>query len=194
MDSFSKIYSTGKWGIGSGPGSYKENTVEYRAFLQNYILENNVQSIIDVGCGDWQIFKLLNLDQVIYTGYDCVSDVIKTNSELYASPNIWFECLDLTTCANRLEADLIIVKDVFQHLSFKNIFKIWSIIKNNTVLLVNDSIEKENKDIQDGGYRELNLEKEPFNLDPPLFVYSVKNSSHSIKHKSVHLIHPKGFN
>ena len=32
---FKEIYKKGIWGVGSGPGSYRRNTVEYRKLLQD---------------------------------------------------------------------------------------------------------------------------------------------------------------
>ncbi|MBI4414995.1 MAG: SAM-dependent methyltransferase, partial [Candidatus Kerfeldbacteria bacterium] len=51
---FEKIYKDKVWYKGSGSGSLPENTTTYRDFLQKYIKQNNIKSILDLGCGDWQ--------------------------------------------------------------------------------------------------------------------------------------------
>ena len=58
-DTFNRIYATGRWatdatGKGtSGSGSTLEITREYRAYIEDFIKKHAVNSVIDVGCWDW---------------------------------------------------------------------------------------------------------------------------------------------
>jgi len=57
---FTEIYEKKLWGSGknefySGRGSENFNTGEYRKYLQNFILEQNISSVIDLGCGDFRV-------------------------------------------------------------------------------------------------------------------------------------------
>lgn len=52
----------------SGPGSSVLNTVEIRDLLQDVIINYNIKSILDLGCGDWNWFQLINLSGVQYEG------------------------------------------------------------------------------------------------------------------------------
>ena len=62
-DTFNRIYATGRWatdvtGKGtSGSGSTLEITREYRAYIENFIKKHAVKSVIDAGCGDWELFE-----------------------------------------------------------------------------------------------------------------------------------------
>ena len=79
---FTNIYRNGIWNDNrseipkSGPGSSVENTIVFRTFLDKLCNENDIKSIVDVGCGDltWMPFTecFKNLQ---YTGIDIVDFV-----------------------------------------------------------------------------------------------------------------------
>ena len=127
-ETFQAIYEQKVWGEDvsdsypgqSGNGSSLEFNKEYIDFLQHFIRLYGVQSVVDVGCGDWRcgvsIYK--NLPLVKYTGYDCYSDVVDSHVKNYKplSPLWNFETKNCLLEANSMvEADLLIVKDVLQH-------------------------------------------------------------------------------
>ena len=165
---FSKIYKEDLWHGGSGAGSEIENVKEYVDILQKYIDKPEIKTVLDLGCGDWQFSKFLDLSSVSYLGVDVVESVIESNSSLYSSPNIEFISRDITTYEVP-KVDLIICKDVLQHLCNKDVIEILiKIIKSSKFsLITNDftSGDKVNKDINNGNYRCLDLSLSPFNLD-----------------------------
>src|SRR5689334_18951608 len=64
-DVFTDLYNSSHWGSDenggtSGEGSMLETTVEYREFLQDFLKTNQIQTVIDVGCGDWQFSRTLD--------------------------------------------------------------------------------------------------------------------------------------
>jgi len=67
---FDRIYLTDEWNGGSGPGSQPQNTAKYVKFLNSFIRENKIKSILDVGCGDWQLMSMIDLSGVRYKGID----------------------------------------------------------------------------------------------------------------------------
>jgi len=71
---FNNIYQNNLWDFGSGPGSLEQNTTEYRIFLQNFIRQNKIKRVLDIGCGDWRFSRLMDWSGLVYTGID-VSDV-----------------------------------------------------------------------------------------------------------------------
>lgn len=161
---FKEIYDKNFWGHGSGSGSLPENTAEYREFLENFIKEYKIKSILDAGCGDWQFSKLMDWSGTNYTGIDIVESVIEKNKKNYESKNIKFfkgSILD----KNLPKADLIIVKDVLQHISNKNILKFLKKINGYKYALITNDFCRDNKDCADGSFRPLNLAAEPFNLN-----------------------------
>ena len=165
---FSKIYKEDLWHGGSGAGSKLENVKEYVEILQKYIDKPEIKTVLDLGCGDWQFFKFLDLSSVSYLGVDVVESVIESNSTLYSASNIKFISRDITTYEIP-KADLIICKDVLQHLSNKDVVTILvKIITSSKFSLITNDFKPENtenKDIDNGDYRCLDLTLSPFYLD-----------------------------
>ena len=65
---FTNIYETNAWGNNqnveysgsSGDGSLIEyNKDTYVPFLKKFITDNNIKTIVDLGCGDFQCGKLI---------------------------------------------------------------------------------------------------------------------------------------
>lgn len=105
-----------QWGNNSGGGSNPYSTIDYRNFLEKFIHMNKIQSIVDIGCGDWQFSRFLNLSGINYLGLDVVPSVISKNTEKFSSTKINFELMP-EEIRNVPPADLLIMKDVLQHLS-----------------------------------------------------------------------------
>jgi 2-polyprenyl-3-methyl-5-hydroxy-6-metoxy-1,4-benzoquinol methylase len=165
---FSKIYKEDLWHGGSGAGSKLENIKEYVDILQKYIDKPEVKTVLDLGCGDWQFSKFLDLSSVSYLGVDVVESVIESNSTSYSASNIKFISRDITTYEVP-KADLIICKDVLQHLCNKDVVNILvKIITSSKFSLITNDFNPdntENKDIDNGNYRCLDLTLSPFYLD-----------------------------
>ena len=175
-ETFDSIYKSKVWGVGSGPGSYAANTAEYRAMLQKIFDDDRYQSFVDFGCGDFQIMKLMRVPQhKSYTGIDVVADVIKENERLYGGNrnlNYKFYHVENLDAFDRelhlLKGDMLIVKDVLQHLSNQNVqYFVNNILPNyKYALITNDysTTMNNNADIVKGQHRTLDLAAPPFNL------------------------------
>ena len=165
---FSKIYKEGLWNEGSGDGSKIENVGEYVDVLQKYIDKPEIKTVIDLGCGDWQFSKFLDLSSVLYLGVDVVDSVIDSNIDLYSASNIDFISRDIITY-ELPQVDLIICKDVLQHLSNRDVISVLiKIIKSSKFALITNDFNSEstsNIDIENGDYRYLDLTLSPFFLD-----------------------------
>ena len=168
---FNRIYGTGEWakdatGIGtSGSGSTLEITREYRAYIEDFIKKNAVKSVIDAGCGDWSFSSAIDWGDASYLGVDIASDVIVPVRKKHETGKIKFQVGDITE--ELPAADLLISKDVLQHLSNDLIHKF---IKNNLrkgkykwVILTNDR-SSDNHDIPTGRYRGIDLAAPPFHV------------------------------
>lgn len=76
-EAFTKIYDTGAWGRNSagegfsGSGSLLEQTVGYRQFLQKFLSDHNITSVVDIGCGDWTFSHAIDWTNVNYLGLRC---------------------------------------------------------------------------------------------------------------------------
>ena len=168
---FNRIYAEGGWGKDatgkgtSGSGSTLEITREYRAYVEYFIKKHAVKSVVDAGCGDWTFSSAIDWGDASYLGVDIASDVIEALRKKHEKGKIKFEVGDITE--NLPAADLLISKDVLQHLSNELIHKF---IKNNLrkgkykwVILTNDRSTK-NLDIRPGEHRMIDLTAPPFNV------------------------------
>ncbi len=170
---FSQIYQQGAWGkdhLGqgtSGPGSTLKEGRPFIKYVQDFLRSFDVRSIVDLGCGDWALAREIDWSHRNYLGIDVVPSVIAKNQALYASDNIKFLHLDGSVEALP-SADLLICKDVLQHLPLSKIFQIlFQIQKFKYVIFVNGFSQGDlavNGDIPIGSYRPLDLSKPPFNL------------------------------
>lgn len=118
---FSKVYTEGMWGgdpgtFFSGPGSNEEAAKPYAEFVIRFMAGRNVNSVVDLGCGDFRVGRLIAASGVNYIGVDVVEGLIAENTRRYASPTVRFQCADITSEA--LPAgELCLIREVFQHLS-----------------------------------------------------------------------------
>ena len=113
----------------SGTGSENDmiNEKYYIPFLKYFINNNNIKSVVDLGCGTFNLGKSIYNDlNVHYTGYDVQKDVVKsnkTNFSRYRNSHIKsynFEYINLSNekCIDSIvKADLCVIKDVLQHWS-----------------------------------------------------------------------------
>ena len=168
---FNRIYTEGVWGRDvagkgtSGTGSTPEITREYRAYLQDFIRKNRVQSVVDAGSGDWSFSSTIDWAGASYLGVDIASDVIEAVREKHEKRNVKFRVGDITE--ELPGADLLISKDVLQHLPNELVHKF---IRNNLrkgkykwALLTNDR-GSGNLDTIPGGYRAIDLAAPPFDV------------------------------
>jgi len=166
-DVFERIYRNDEWNGGSGPGSLPTVTRPYVRFLQEFLRRNHVRSVVDLGCGDWQFSRRIDWAGVSYLGLDVVSYILERNRRRFGSRAVRF-----AACPSRAddlpEADLLIVKDVFQHLcngAVRDYVKVFP--KFKYVLVTNcskKSLHLLNTDIDDGGFRPVDLRRPPFGL------------------------------
>lgn len=171
---FTHIYENGIWGRNadgygfSGGGSLVQNAQTYMDFLQNFLEANEIKTVVDVGCGDWTFSQYIRWGDIQYTGYDVVKKVIQDNVKKFGTVSIRFFQEDISHFSLP-SADLMLCKDVLQHLSHEEIHLLLKQIhKFKYCLITNDvdpySLSSHNDPIQQGEYRTLDLTKAPFNL------------------------------
>ena len=171
---FTEIYKKKGWGTNdqgeshSGGGSTLEGTAPYRGMLQNFLRRYHIQSVVDVGCGDWEFSQAIDWSGINYYGYDVVEFLIEKNQNRFGSDYIHFFHSDGIQ-TDLLPADLLICKDVLQHLPNEDILVfIEQLSKFKYCLITNDvdpkTFTSSNPDIERGGFRPVDLTKPPFNL------------------------------
>jgi len=171
---FNNIYSENFWNSyesHSGPGSHIFSTRKIRKKLPILWKKYNIESVLDIPCGDYNWMKEVNKTGVDYIGGDIVVAIVENNNKNYSTENVRFEVLDITK--DKLpKVDMIFCKDCLQHLSYENIKRaLVNIKKSGAKYLFTTSYPRtwKNWDILDGDYRALNLRKPPFNFPKPLF-------------------------
>ena len=132
---FRTIYKYNLWGncpsntrkYFSGIKSITHNNINYISFLANYIVKNNIKSVLDCGCGDFSIMKdlIYNLDlnkiNIQYTGIDINDEIINENKELYINNNFIIGDIMTDTLP---QAELYIVKNLLTYYNNNDINKI----------------------------------------------------------------------
>jgi len=162
------------------------HTIEYRAFLSKFIAENEIKSVTDLGCGDWQSTHLMDWTGIHYIGLDVVQWLISRNTERFQQSNIEFR--HFTDLDQLPGGDLCICKEVFQHLPNDLIKEHLRVISSRYrfALITNmaEPIEQCNRDIEIGGGRPLRLETEPFNARGcNIFSYNPQSGSWIFKNR-----------
>ena len=130
---FSNIYSKNIWGSGSGSGSnFSYANKFFLKELRTIIDNNNIKTIADCGCGDFEIMKHFHFkSDEIYDGLDCVDFLIANHNEQYSTDNIGFIHKDVSVEVPS-GYDLVILKDVLQHWDDNIIMdKFMEILQNN---------------------------------------------------------------
>jgi SAM-dependent methyltransferase len=166
---FTEIYENNLWCSPesvSGGGSEMQNTKVIRRELPELIQKFGIKSILDIPCGDWNWMKDVDLCGASYIGADIVEPLIELNKAKYT--NIDFRVLDLIN-DTLPKVDLVFTRDCLGHLSNYNVHKaIENIKRSGSKYLLATSFTKwkVNPDIEDGGWKCINLMIPPFQLNP----------------------------
>jgi len=193
---FTHIYESNVWGPDnvadgytgtSGEGSdISYNANNYIPFLKKFIVEHNIKSIVDLGCGDFRCGPLIYDDlDVTYNGYDIYEKVIEYNAMNNSAQKYTFTHLDF--CNRRdeiISGDLCILKDVIQHWSLNDIYTFLDYMvtskKYKHILICNCGYQPaDNLEIQTGGFRPLSCMYLPLSKYgfTPVYTYHTKEVS-----------------
>lgn len=184
---FTKIYENKLWGDNnnyyysgsSGQGSSIEyNINNYIPFLKKFIIENNVKTIVDLGCGDFRCGNLIYNDlNILYTGYDVYKKIIEFNLQNNSSIKYNFYHLDFyNNRENIIISDLCIIKDVLQHWTHDEIYTFLDYIieskKFKFILLINCNYQNDdNININTGQFRALSCNYLPLKKYNPIKIF-----------------------
>ncbi len=164
MTVFSDIYDRNAWHHGSGTGSLPETTGPYREMLVRFLRDNAIASVVDFGCGDWQFARLMDWTGIDYLGLDVVPAVVAANRARFAAPGIRFETVG--ALADLPPADLLLCKDVLQHLPLEEIEACLAFFatRYRFALVTNDVLPDTglNAPVPHGACRPLRLDLPPF--------------------------------
>ena len=185
---FFLIYKTNHWNkyekvdknnlLVSGPGSLP-GSVQTKNIIDNldlFIKKNNIQSMLDMPCGDfsWMQDLIKKNNSISYTGYDIVEDIISYNNKKYSKNNVSFFCKDIINEKNFDNFDLIFIRDFFIHIDNASIDVLLKNIKSSKVrfLACSNNNNEFNKNIVIGQHRKVNLTIEPFYMKEIFHTFS----------------------
>jgi hypothetical protein len=160
---FNQIYALSEWGFRSGPGSDPEFARPFIDKINDYLDRDDISSILDIGCGDFRIGQNYKIGSKSYTGLDVSSLIIEENRR-FENASINFMHGDFETLQCDRSWDLIIIKDVLQHLPNTSVINVLNKIERYCkIAIICNDLSESNFDIVPGGYRKLNLGAAPFN-------------------------------
>lgn len=144
-ETFRRIYSTRAWGgngepFCSGSGSRGHAAELYSDFVSRFIEEHQVQSAVDLGCGDFAVGRqIVTRTGITYTGIDIVPELIEHHKATVDDPRANFACLDIAR--DRLpDAGLCLIRQVLQHLSNQEIARVLANIHNYRYVLISEDV------------------------------------------------------
>jgi len=161
---FSAIYENKVWGGGSG-ASGPDLTQPYMQMLADFVRNNAVTSVVDVGCGDWQFSRVMDWSGIRYHGFDVVESVVEANKQSFARDTVTFQTM--RSIDDLPIADLVVCKDVLQHLPNQDVSEYldYFSLYYKYAIVTNDIFPDAytNTDIPHGAGRALRLDQAPFN-------------------------------
>lgn len=166
---FTSIYERCYWGNNqnsaykgsSGQGSRVEfNQKTYIPFIRQFISDKKIQTVVDLGCGDFICGEALYNDlDIMYHGYDVYEKMIEFHTSKYSSPKYNFYHLDIFSRKEELiPGDLCILKDILQHWSTNEIYLFLDYLidtKKYKYILISNCSHKPFYNIDTGAYRPL---------------------------------------
>ena len=158
---FDSIYKTSYWGHKSGPGSDPIAAKKWIDIVNRHLENEELASILDIGCGDFRLGSKYNLEGKTYYGVDVSKEVMKDN---IGTDNVFFIVGDALQI-DLPKADIVLIKDVLQHLPTKDAISLLNrVLSAAKVVLVCNDYDDKNLDITPGGHRGLDLSKDPYNI------------------------------
>jgi len=187
---FSHIYDSKHWWDGeslSGPGSSRSSTATISLFLPTILKAIGARTLIDAGCGDgnWMETWIHQQELDLYLGVDIVPLLIDENQKKYGSDRVLFMQLDIVEDP-LLEVDVIMCRDVLQHLSYEDIHAaLRNFKKSGAKYLLATSysgVRDNNIEMMTGHCRWVNLQVPPFNFPEPLIsVFELSSEEKMVK-------------
>ena len=188
---FSEAIESREWGgfAGIGPGSTREDGAgPFLDYLQDFLdSHNDISSIIDMGCGYGELLKNIKIaENINYLGLDIVDKIIAYNQKHYVRKNLKFAAVNNIEELSAYKGDLLIIKDVLELWSLKNIMYAKNqIMPNFKYIIVVNNIwsaftSDKNCEAQTGYSRPLDLEAAPFFMKPA-FVKDYLLPPHRVK-------------
>jgi SAM-dependent methyltransferase len=182
-------------GWDSGFGSRVSSTVTYRCIIESFVRLNDVHSVLDLGCGDWQFSKLIPWDNygISYLGLDVSHVIIERNIANFGTERCQFQVIrEPSEILGLGRFDLVICKDVLIHVpnSIANEYLDVFVAVGRHALVTVDAFPsyRINEDITFGDYRAMDIRKPPFSRSSTIIAEYVNFTGDIFWVKHVHLL------
>ncbi len=145
---FEEIYIRGHWGDGfgtpkSGSGSDPSLVFPYVNFVKDKVNQLGIKTVVDVGHGDWRMWRDWKFEGIKYTGIEVSETAHLLAKTEYFSSNLEFLIADVLETNQIPEADMLITKDVLQHLSNQNVEQLLLLFSRfRFIIICNDMYQK----------------------------------------------------
>lgn len=161
---FTDIYQRRVWGDGSGGGSAPGVAGPWAAIASKVIAELKPRTVLDIGCGDGWASAGIDLHGAAYLGIDPVDSIVEYCRETHIVGNRNYLPIDAITQVLP-DADLVLVKEVTQHLSDASVLALIEKLRRYPAVLHCSAVGFEDDhedidnyvDIPDGGFRPCSL-------------------------------------
>ncbi len=185
LGTFTRYYRENFWGNSesvSGKGSTALTTEYVRNGIEFLLQALQIRSVLDLPCGDFNWMRLVNMPGIKYFGADIVVNLIRQDCQRYGKIDRDFMVLDGRY--DRLpEVDLILCRDLVMHLPLSDI---WRVLTNfcrsgSRYLLITQFLLQfgevpVNDEIEEGGFRAVDLCMPPFRFPAPIVQLPEKQS------------------
>lgn len=167
------IYTRNLWGCSesrSGPTATLQRTQELREQLPELFRSLGIQTILDVGCGEFNWMQHVDLSQVEYLGVDIVPDLIASLQKSQTRHNIKFQKMNVLEEPPET-ADLWFCRDFLNLLDTQQTAQFFSkFLESKSLFLALTSIQSNqpNTDGYPGVQRIQDLFQAPFMIPEPV--------------------------
>jgi SAM-dependent methyltransferase len=142
---FETIYKNNLWGgrlrrsFYSGSGSHNTAAAAYVSAVRSFLLELERPTVVDLGCGDFHVGIQLVDCASYFTACDIVAPLIEHNKKRFKHPNLEFRWLDAIE-DDLPVADVVLVRQVFQHLSNSQVARILPKLRNFKFAIISEHL------------------------------------------------------
>jgi SAM-dependent methyltransferase len=179
---FADVYKNNGWGRAPDGRPYYSDSPSHltepiRNVVSDFIKEKSIRSVVDLGCGDFELVSGINLHHASYLGLDIFGELIAWNTENFGSDTRQFRVADIVE-DDLPDADLCMTHTVLYILSEDDVFRVLEKLRKYQFVLITDgqpdipkearrNIDKKTdkytrQDYYNNGFY---LELPPYNLD-----------------------------
>lgn len=141
-ETFSEIYEKNLWGgekgeFYSGTGSEGKYAEIYIATIRKFLTENQIKSVVDLGCGDFRIGSQFVSGELNYIGVDVVPKLVGHLNKTRSTEKVNFQCLNIAEDELPI-GEVCLIREVLQHLSNDEIGKVLRNCKDFKYLIITE--------------------------------------------------------